>query len=95
MLDANEPLDAPACTSPDGRISRCAGSSGEPSTPHEHHQVEPAAAPSGTVIDPVCGMKVNPATAAHSVTVNGRTTSFCSLPCKRTFLAGLTDGGTP
>lgn len=96
MLDANEPLEAPACPSPDGRVGVCAGSSEAPA-PHQHRHgpAEPSVAPSSTVIDPVCGMKVNASTTAHSVTINGRTTSFCSLTCKRTFLASLTDGGAP
>jgi len=95
MLDANDPLEAPACSSPDGRISLCSGSISDAPAPHQHRPAEPSAAPSSTVIDPVCGMKVNASTTAHSVTINGRTTSFCSLTCKRTFLASLTDGGMP
>lgn len=46
------------------------------------------------VLDPVCGMRIEPAKAAGSVTIKGVTTHFCSAICKRTFLARL-DGGTP
>jgi Cu+-exporting ATPase len=38
-----------------------------------------------TAIDPVCGMDVNPATAAGSSTYEGKTYYFCSIGCKRRF----------
>jgi len=37
-----------------------------------------------TVVDPVCGMKVDPATAESSV-AKGSTFHFCCERCKRTF----------
>lgn len=46
---------------------------------HGHHAVPNAA------IDPVCGMKVDPATAKHSSWIDGRTSYFCSLSCKSKF----------
>src|SRR3954468_21412960 len=36
-------------------------------------------------IDPVCGMTVDPATAAGSSDFGGRTHWFCSTGCKRAF----------
>jgi Cu+-exporting ATPase len=36
-------------------------------------------------IDPVCGMEVDPATAAGESEYQGTTYYFCSLGCKRQF----------
>src|SRR5262245_42604341 len=41
----------------------------------------------GAVTDPVCGMTVNPATAAGSVTHDGKTYHFCSRHCLEKFEA--------
>jgi len=41
---------------------------------------------SHTVTDPVCGMTIDPATAAASVEHEGRTYYFCSEPCHQSFL---------
>jgi P-type Cu+ transporter len=38
-----------------------------------------------TVIDPVCGMTVDPAHAAGSSAQNGQSYSFCSGSCKSKF----------
>jgi Cu+-exporting ATPase len=38
-----------------------------------------------TTIDPVCGMEVDPATAAGSSEHAGQTYYFCSTGCKRRF----------
>jgi Cu+-exporting ATPase len=38
-----------------------------------------------TAIDPVCGMDVDPATAAGSSEYQGQTYYFCSMGCKRQF----------
>jgi Cu+-exporting ATPase len=43
-----------------------------------------------TAIDPVCGMTVNPATAAGSVTHDGTTYHFCSKHCVEKFRADPT-----
>ena len=42
----------------------------------------------GTATDPVCGMKVDPSTAAHHSTWNGETYHFCSAACKAKFEGG-------
>jgi Cu+-exporting ATPase len=54
---------------------------------HEHHDHLSGAALSGaaTVKDPVCGMKVNPATAAGSIERHGTTYYFCSQKCLAKF----------
>ena len=36
-------------------------------------------------IDPICGMKVDPATAKYTSEFDGRTIYFCCLRCKETF----------
>lgn len=38
-----------------------------------------------TVRDPVCGMDIDPATAAGKSEYKGQTYYFCSLGCKRSF----------
>lgn len=57
---------------------------------HGHHHQQPA-----EVVDPVCGMKLDPATAGGgSLVEDGKTVHFCSSACRRKYLAGR-DGGTP
>ena len=38
-----------------------------------------------TVHDPVCGMDIDPATAARKSEYKGQTYYFCSLGCKKSF----------
>ncbi|MBI5352784.1 MAG: YHS domain-containing protein [Chloroflexi bacterium] len=38
-----------------------------------------------TVHDPVCGMDIDPATAAGTSEYKGQTYYFCSLGCKKSF----------
>lgn len=47
--------------------------------------VEQAATPPRLVIDPICGMTVDLATAKHTVVVDGQTYGFCCPACKRRF----------
>jgi len=42
---------------------------------------------SGTVIDPVCGMSVDPAATAHRAEHDGKTYHFCSAGCRSKFIA--------
>ncbi len=42
---------------------------------------------SGLRIDPVCGMSVDPATAAHTADFGGETWYFCAASCRTKFLA--------
>jgi P-type Cu+ transporter len=51
-------------------------------TPENH---EEAAMATTTTVDPVCGMTVNPETAAASREVDGVTYYFCSAHCAATF----------
>ena len=44
-------------------------------------------APQGAVIDPVCGMSVDPAATAHHATHQGSEYHFCSARCKERFIA--------
>jgi xanthine dehydrogenase accessory factor len=44
-----------------------------------------AAEPPRTVIDPICGMEVDLATAKHTLVVNGETLGFCCPACKREY----------
>ena len=53
-------------------------------TTHEHSE---HSSHQGTVIDPVCGMSVNPAKAAGSVTHGGKVYHFCSKRCVEKFTA--------
>jgi Cu+-exporting ATPase len=53
---------------------------------HQHHDEHHGhGAPS--VKDPVCGMNVDPATAAHHAEHDGHTYYFCALRCKEKFLS--------
>jgi len=53
--------------------------------PAEHHHHD-APATSG-VIDPVCGMTVDPATAKHRADYRGHTYYFCAAGCRTKFIA--------
>lgn len=55
---------------------------------HSHHSGAPAN-PKNTsaATDPVCGMSVNPATAAHKAEADGATYYFCSASCREKFVA--------
>jgi Cu+-exporting ATPase len=51
---------------------------------HGHHQPP---AEKGKVLDPVCGMTVDPATSKHRFDYQGRTYHFCSAGCRTKFAA--------
>jgi Cu+-exporting ATPase len=53
--------------------------------PHFHHAE--AASAAGRVIDPVCGMSVDPHTTKHRADHAGRPYYFCSAGCRTKFLA--------
>ena len=46
---------------------------------HDHAHHAPA---TGSVLDPVCGMTVDPKTAKHKAEHSGETYYFCSAGCK-------------
>jgi P-type Cu+ transporter len=52
---------------------------------HAHEQLKEKAMQ--TVKDPVCGMDINPATAAATVEHNGKTHYFCAQVCHQRFIA--------
>jgi Cu+-exporting ATPase len=59
---------------------------------HAHHHHHPGPASGATlevekVIDPVCGMKVNPETAKHRFEHQGQVFHFCSGKCREQFIA--------
>jgi Cu+-exporting ATPase len=51
--------------------------------PHPHHDVPPGP----SVVDPVCGMTVDPATTPHHATHAGGAWHFCSARCRERFEA--------
>jgi YHS domain-containing protein len=62
--------------------------------PHHHGAMKPKApapaveAAPASVLDPVCKMKIDPTKAkGGSLTVDGKTSFFCSAPCRKTFLS--------
>ncbi len=60
----------------------------EPHAQHDHHHEESEDTMSGTtVIDPVCGMSVDPATAAATAEHEGTTYYFCAKGCQKAFVA--------
>ena len=58
----------------------------KPAMKHEHTAPSNNMADSG-VIDPVCGMAVDPATARHKAAHQGHDYYFCSAGCKAKFQA--------
>ena len=59
---------------------------------HEHHhghehQVQGAAELTRTVVDPVCGMIVDPETTKHRLKLGDATYHFCSARCLEKFKA--------
>jgi Cu+-exporting ATPase len=54
---------------------------------HDHSQHHHAAPTEGGVLDPVCGMTVDPHTAKHQASHHGHPYYFCSAGCKTKFVA--------
>ena len=54
---------------------------------HSGHGAANNADPDQSVIDPVCGMKVNPATSKHRFDHGGTLFHFCSAGCRAKFVA--------
>ncbi|OPH83008.1 heavy metal translocating P-type ATPase [Nitrobacter vulgaris] len=71
--------------SEEARGSRCghSHSAGHDDAEHTHHHDHAAA----SVVDPVCGMKVEPATARYKLEHGGQTYFFCSERCRTKFEA--------
>jgi Cu+-exporting ATPase len=64
-------------TEPTHHHAGCCGSAAKPS----HGSAD------GKVLDPVCGMTVDPATTAHHAEHDGRAFHFCSAGCRAKFVA--------
>jgi Cu+-exporting ATPase len=58
-----------------------------PGCGHDNHHRPGPAADAGLVLDPVCGMKVDPATSKHRLEHTGTTFHFCSAGCRAKFEA--------
>ena len=54
---------------------------------HDHHTYDAIAAEDGRVIDPVCGMRVDPTTRKHVFDHGHTTYHFCSAGCRTKFAA--------
>ena len=72
---------APAAT------SCCSGAPASAPAAHPHHHHGHHDHAEHLVKDPVCGMSVDPHTAAHHMEHGGRTYYFCALRCKEKFQA--------
>ncbi|MBR0879017.1 Cu+-exporting ATPase [Bradyrhizobium japonicum] len=73
---AAPPTDKPAASS-------CCGGHGD----HALHRAHDHGAAATKVLDPVCGMTVDPATSKHHHTHHGETFHFCSAGCRTKFAA--------
>src|SRR4029077_6911525 len=73
---------------PTAAKSSCCGGQGGHAHDHDHHHASdgPSAGPT-KVIDPVCGMTVDPATSKHRFDYRGETHHFCSSGCRTKFAA--------
>src|SRR3546814_6317391 len=64
------------------------GTHGMTESRHDHiHDAHPGVSIPGTVIDPVCGMSVDPASTPHIATHGGVHHYFCSAGCLAKFEA--------
>jgi P-type Cu+ transporter len=71
----------PEAANPDHTASKSCGGGG-----HNHHTHHDHHAPA-KMLDPVCGMTVDPATSKHRFDHDGQTFHFCSGGCKTKFAA--------
>lgn len=67
-------------------VSSCCGGHGDQAA-HAHHHDHDHDAAATKVLDPVCGMTVDPATSKHRLTHHGETFHFCSAGCRTKFAA--------
>jgi len=66
---------------PAGETNACSDGHGERAGHHHHGYDKPS------VLDPVCGMTVNPETSKHRFEYHGETYHFCSAGCRTKFAA--------
>ncbi|MCK1358791.1 heavy metal translocating P-type ATPase [Bradyrhizobium sp. 199] len=64
----------------------CCGGHGDHAG-HAHHHAHDHGDGATKVLDPVCGMTVDPATSKHHLTHHGETFHFCSAGCRTKFAA--------
>jgi len=69
------------------RSSCCSQKETNNSVGHNHSQDHSSPSSASEVLDPVCGMKVNPKTAAQRYDHGGETYYFCSAGCRTKFAA--------
>ncbi|UPK27099.1 heavy metal translocating P-type ATPase [Bradyrhizobium sp. 195] len=74
---------APAATP---AASSCCGGHGDRAG-HAHHHAHDHGDGATKVLDPVCGMTVDPATSKHHLTHHDKTFYFCSAGCRTKFAA--------
>ena len=74
---------APATPKP---ASSCCGGHGDHAG-HAHHHGHVSGDDAAKVLDPVCGMTVDPATSKHRFEHHGETFHFCSAGCRTKFAA--------
>ena len=70
--------------SPTAPAPACCGGGGGSHDAHGHRHDAP---PGSSVLDPVCGMRVDPATSRHRFEHQGQTFHFCSAGCRTKFAA--------
>ena len=73
--------------------SEASGHSRDGAARLSHSAGDPGVA--GPLTDPVCGMRVNPATTKHRADYGGQTYFFCSAGCREKFVADPTKYGNP
>lgn len=71
---------------PKPAASSCCGGHGDHAG-HGHHHAHDHGPAATKVLDPVCGMSVDPATSKHHLTHHGETFHFCSAGCRTKFAA--------
>ncbi|MCS3731005.1 heavy metal translocating P-type ATPase [Bradyrhizobium betae] len=75
-------------TAPTGKSGCCGGGSHDHSDHHgDDAHGDPAVVGHSTVVDPVCGMTVDPTTSKHRYDYHGKTYHFCSEGCRTKFAA--------
>lgn len=74
---------------PKPEASSCCGGHGDHAG-HAHHHAHDLGAAATKVLDPVCGMTVDPATSKHRFEHRGETFHFCSAGCGTKFAADPT-----
>ncbi|MCJ9705909.1 heavy metal translocating P-type ATPase, partial [Bradyrhizobium sp. SHOUNA76] len=87
----HEPETGCGCSSPAApaakpAASSCCGGHGDRAG-HAHHHAHDHGDGATKVLDPVCGMTVDPATSKHNLTHHGETFHFCSAGCRTKFAA--------